>query len=215
MKIQILISKNSWANKHKKEIKTKLRRFCKKIIFLNNHKNLKRNYDLNIIFSYFKVIPKKFLSLSKANIIPHESKLPNGKGMSPLTWQILENKNKIFFSLIEACSNIDNGDIYYQKKVKIEKNLIFDEIKKIQLEENLKLILKFVKFYKKKKKIPIRRKQSGKATYYKRRRAEDSELNINDTIKNQFNLMRLADKVNYPTFFNIYGKKFKIILSKI
>ena len=215
MKIQILISKSSWANKYKKHIKTELKKFSKKIKFLNNHINLKKNYDLNIIFSYFKVIPKKFLSLSKANIIPHESKLPNGRGMSPLTWQILENKNKIFFSLIDASSKIDNGVIYFQKKVKIEKNLIFDEIKKIQLQENLKLILKFIKFYKKKKKIPFGKKQIGKSTYYKRRRVKDSELNINDSIKNQFNLMRTADKRNYPTFFKIYGKKFKIILSKI
>ena len=134
--------------------------------------------------------------------------------MSPLTWQILENKNKIFFSLIDASSKIDNGVIYFQKKVKIEKNLIFDEIKKIQLQENLKLILKFIKFYKKKKKIPFGKKQIGKSTYYKRRRVKDSGLNINDSIKNQFNLMRTADKRNYPTFLKLY-KKFKIILSKI
>ena len=40
------------------------------------------------------------------------------------------------------------------------------KLKKIQLQENLKLILKFIKFYKKKK-IPFGKKQIGKSTYYK------------------------------------------------
>ena len=97
MKIQILISKSSWANKYKYEIRNKLKDFSNNIIFLKNHNNLKKNYDLNIIFSYFKIIPKKFLARSKINLIPHESKLPKGRGMSPLTWQILENKKKFFF----------------------------------------------------------------------------------------------------------------------
>ena len=70
MKIQILISKNSWANKYKDEIRNKLKDFSNNIIFLKNYNNLKKNYDLNIIFSYFKIIPKKFLSRSKINVIP-------------------------------------------------------------------------------------------------------------------------------------------------
>ena len=130
MKIQILISKNSWANKYKNLIKLKLKKYSNTIKFFNKHQNLKKKYDINIIFSYFKIIPKKYLLFSKSNLIPHESKLPNGKGMSPLTWQILKNKNDIYFSLIEADVNLDSGLIYFQKKIKIKKNLLFHEIKK-------------------------------------------------------------------------------------
>lgn len=215
MKIQILISKNSWANEYKDEIRNKLKDFSNNIIFLKNHNNLKKNYDLNIIFSYFKIIPKKFLSRSKINLIPHESKLPRGKGMSPLTWQILENKKKIFFSLIEASSKIDSGVIFYQKAISFRKDLVFNEIKKIQLKENLNLIRKLIKYYNNKNKLPKGLKPSGKSSYYKRRTPADSELNINDSIKNQFNLMRVADSKNYPTFFKIHGKKFKIKIVKI
>ena len=88
MKIQILISKSSWANAYKKEIFSKVKEFSKSVSFLQNHKELKGNYDINIIFSYFKIIPKIYLKKSKVNLIPHESNLPKGKGMSPLTWQI-------------------------------------------------------------------------------------------------------------------------------
>lgn len=214
MKIQILISKNSWANSYKKIIKSKLKKFDKNIKFISNHKNLKKKYDINIIFSYFKIIPKKYLFFSKSNLVPHESKLPKGKGMSPLSWQILKKKKKIYFSLIEADTGIDNGVIYYQKQVNIKNYFLYDEIKMTQLIINLNLIQRFLNFYKKNKKMPNYKKQRGRSTYYPPRTPSDNEININDTIKNQFNLLRLSDNKRYPSFFTIYGKKFFINLTK-
>ena len=214
MKVQILISKSSWANYYKKKILNKLKRYSNNIILLNSHKKLKKNYDINIIFSYFKKIPNTYLKKSKVNLIPHESNLPKGKGMSPLTWQILEGKKKVFFCLIEANSKIDNGVIYYKKTKIIQKNLLFDEIKKIQLNENLKLLIKFVKFYKLKNKAPKSKVQIGKGTFYKKRDPSNSELKIQKSILSQFNLLRVVDNKNYPAFFKIYGKKNILKISK-
>tara|TARA_B110000305_G_C19160913_1_gene502547 strand:- start:137 stop:784 length:648 start_codon:yes stop_codon:yes gene_type:complete len=214
MKIQILISKSSWANKYKVEILNKLKEFSKNIEIFENHKKLKKNYDINIIFSYFKIVPKLYLKKSKINLIPHESDLPKGKGMSPITWQILENKKKIFFSLIEAGSKIDNGIIYYKKNVTIPKGFLFEEIKRIQLNQNLELIIKFIKFYKKNNKAPKSKKQIGKSTFYKKRNPKNSEIDVKDSILNQFNLLRIADNKNYPTFFKIYGKKYFLRINK-
>ena len=172
------------------------------------------NFTINVIFSYFSKIPKKYLLYSRYNLVPHESKLPEGKGMSPLTWQILNKKNKIYFSLIEANNKIDDGSIYYQKPVKVRKDLLFQEIKAVQLFENLKLIEKFICHLKKKKIAPKFLKKSGKNSFYKKRTPLDSELNINDTLKSQFNLLRVSDYDNYPVFFKIFGKKFKIKISR-
>jgi methionyl-tRNA formyltransferase len=214
MKIQILISKSSWANAYKKEIFSKVKEFSKSVSFLQNHKELKGNYDINIIFSYFKIIPKIYLKKSKVNLIPHESNLPKGKGMSPLTWQILEGKKKICFSLIEANSKIDNGVVYYKKIKTIPKDFLFDEIKKIQLNENLKLIVKFIKFYKRKNKAPNSKIQIGKSTFYKKRVPKNSEIIIKNSILSQFNLLRVVDNKNYPAYFRIYGKKYILKISK-
>lgn len=214
MKIQFLISKSSWANNYRKEIINKLKNHVGQIYFCNNHNKLKRNYDLNIIFSYFKIIPNTFLRKSKFNLIPHESDLPKGKGMSPLTWQILEGKKKIFFSLIEANTKLDGGLIYYKKTQKIPKDLLFDEIKKIQFNENLKLIVKFIKYYKKNKKAPIGKIQNGKSSFYKKRYPKNSQINIKHSIQSQFNLLRVVDNKNYPAYFKIYGKKYILRISK-
>lgn len=214
MKIQILIDKSSWANKFEIIIKKKLKRFSKNIKILNHHNKLKNNYDVNIIFSYFKKIPNKFLKKSKLNLVPHESDLPNGKGMSPLTWQILKNGKEVVFSLIEASSKIDNGKIYYKKKVKIPKYLLFEDIKKIQLKNNLLLIQKILNFLKKNQKPPPKKSGVGKSSFFKKRTPKDSKLDINLSIKDQFNLLRVCDNENYPPFFKIHGKKYVLKINK-
>ena len=214
MKIQILISKNSWAEKYKDIIKKKLSRFSSNIYIFGNHRNLKANFDINIIFSYYKIINEKFLKRSKFNLIPHESKLPAGRGMSPLSWQILQGRKKIIFSLIEATKKIDAGNIYYQKEISFNDALIFSEIKDLQFNSNLKLIIKFLKYYKIKNKSPRNIQQKGKASYFKLRTPKDSELNINKSLKSQFNLMRLCEYNHYPAYFYIKKKKYIIKLDK-
>jgi methionyl-tRNA formyltransferase len=209
MKILILISKTSWANSYKKLIKQELTLFSKKIKFISNHKTIKRKYryDINIIFSYFKIIEPKYLKYCKFNIIPHESDLPKGRGMSPLTWEILNGKKFFSFCLIEASSETDSGKIYFKKKVKIPENILFNEIKEIQFRENLFLIKKFLNSYKKKKPIKYK-EQRGKPTFYKSRKPRDHKLNVNKTIKSQFNLLRTSDNKLYPAYFEYKNKKF-------
>lgn len=214
MKIQILISKNSWATNFEKQIKNNLKKFSKKIIFNNNHKKIRKNFDINIIFSYFKKIPKNYLNKSKFNLIPHESALPKGKGMSPLTWQVINGNKFIIFSLIEATSKIDSGEIYFQKKVQIDKTKIFKEIKDIQFKTNISLILKFLNYYKKFKKKPKSKSQNGKSTFYKTRRPSDSKININKSLVSQLNLLRACDFQNYPAFFVFKNTKFLLKLDK-
>ena len=50
----------------------------------------------------------------------------------------------------------------------------------------------------------------GKGTYYKRRLPEDSEIDIEKSIKKNFNLLRVVDNEKYPAFFYYKGKKFII-----
>ena len=214
MKIQILISKNSWANKYKANIKNSLKKFSEKIFFTDNHKKLKNNYDICIVFSYFKIIEKKSLKFSKHNLILHESDLPKGRGMSPLTWQIIKGGKNITFSILEASDKIDNGKIYFKKIIKINNKKIFTEIKEIQLLNNLHLIKKFLKYFKRFKKAPPSKIQKGKPTYFKLRKSSDSKIDINKTIKSQFNLLRVCDDENYPSFFNYKNTKFFIKLYK-
>jgi len=46
MKIQILISKSSWAKDYQNQIKTNISKYSNDVKFIYSHKNLKKNYDI-------------------------------------------------------------------------------------------------------------------------------------------------------------------------
>jgi methionyl-tRNA formyltransferase len=45
--------------------------------------------DLAFFLGYYRLVPERALALHQHNLVVHESALPQGKGWSPLTWQIL------------------------------------------------------------------------------------------------------------------------------
>ena len=53
-----------------------------------------------------------------------------------------------------------------------------------------------------------------KTNYLKRREPEDSKLNVNKSIKSQFNLLRICDNENFPAFFYLSKKKYIIKIYK-
>ena len=214
MKIQILTSKDSWLNRNKrKTVVNYLKKFSKKISLINNHKNIKKNLDICIILSYYKIIPSKFLKYSKFNLVVHESNLPSGKGFSPLYWQILNGKKKIVFTLFEASQKMDAGDYYYKKSFSFKKNLFYNDIKIEQLKCALNMVSSFLKKYRSNKKIKLY-KQKGKSTYFRRRNAKDSMLNINKSLMSQINLIRICDNQRFPAYFKYRNKKFIINMKK-
>ena len=58
-------------------------------------------------------------------------------------------------------------------------------------------------------------KQRGSSTVYRRRTPNDSELNINKTLKLQFNLLRVVDNERYPAFFKHKNNKYILKVYKV
>ena len=54
----------------------------------------------------------------------------------------------------------------------------------------------------------------GKGNFNKRRYPKDSQLDINKTIKQQFNHLRINDNELYPSFFYHKGQKYIIKIFK-
>ena len=183
------------------------------VIVINSYNKIKRKNDVLIILSYFKIIPEKFLKISKYNLVVHESDLPNGKGFSPLSWQILEGKTEIVFTLFEASKYVDSGKYYSKKKFFFKKDMIFDEIKNKQLESSLSLLSDFIKNLKDGKKIKILN-QKGKSSYYQKRGKNSSKLNLKKSLFEQINLLRIVDNENYPAYFFYKNKKYLIKIFK-
>ncbi len=116
-------------------------------------------------------------------------------------------------SLIEAVKEIDAGPIYFQNSFMLDGTELSDEIRNIQGIQFLRIIKKFLVKYPNVKS----KKQSGKGNFNKRRYPKDSQLNINKTIKQLFNHLKINNNKLYPSFFHYKGQKYivKIFKEKI
>jgi len=204
MKIQILTDNlNSWIIPYAKRLHEELKALGHKSKLIQFYNEVTRG-DILVLLSCEKIVSKNILQKNKHNLVIHESALPKGKGWSPLTWQILEGKNKIPITLFEATENIDSGLIYAQKIMKFEGYELIDELRSIQGQYSIDLILDFINNY------PniIEKKQTGEESFYPRRTQRDSKLDITKTISEQFNLLRIVDNERYPAYFEYLGKKY-------
>ena len=120
-------------------------------------------------------------------------------------WQVLEGKKEIPFTMFEASSGVDDGDIYLQETLTLTGYELNDELREKQANFIIGLCLKFIDNY---SIYHTPKKQIGEETFYAKRGAEDSELDINKSIKEQFNLLRIVSNDDYPAFFEIDGHKY-------
>ncbi|MEA2099790.1 MAG: formyltransferase family protein [Campylobacterota bacterium] len=208
MKIAILTSNDQWFIPYAKELSQQIQN--SKLFF--SHKDIYENYDVVFILSHHTIVPKKYLTKNRYNIVIHASDLPKGKGWAPLFWQILENKKNIPFTMFEASNGVDDGEIYMQKNLELDGYELNEELREKQANFIIQMCLDFLENYDKYK-TPS--KQNGEESFYKRRTAKDSELDINKTIKEQFNLLRIVDNENYPAFFEIDGHKYSLKIDRI
>lgn len=210
-KIGILTDKESWLNRYIGDFIENLNQLEMQVELLNEI-YIHKNFDVLFVLSYSKIIKPAYLQLNKHNIVVHESDLPEGKGWSPLTWQIIEGKNECKISLFEASEEVDAGRIYLKDCIKLKGNELVEDIRKLQAEKTFEMCLEFLINYK--KNMENSYEQNGKESFYPRRTPKDSELDINKSIKEQFNLLRTVDNEKYPAFFYLEGEKYFLKIFK-
>lgn len=166
------------------------------ISFSSNYKKVNKQ-DLVFIMNYTKILPESFLKKNKECFIAHESKLPKYAGFAPVANQVLDNKKVIYISIIKAEKKVDTGDIYLTSEFKLSGNELSDELRKKQAVAKLRLIKNFLK------KFPYLnpRHQTGVGSFKKRRTYNSNKININKSLKSQFNILRIADNEKYPAYF--------------
>ena len=201
MKIAISTSQNQWFIPYAEELNKKI----KNSTLFFNHEDIKENYDVVFILSYHQIIKKEYLNKNKHNIVIHASNLPEGKGWAPMFWQILEGKNEIAFSMFEASVGVDDGDIYMKKQLILTGYELNEELRDKQAKFTIEMCLEFLNNYDKYKLAGV---QTGIESFYTKRIAEDSELDVSKSLDEQFNLLRIVDNENYPAFFYKDNKKY-------
>ena len=208
-KVTFLLDKsNLWFEKKLKNYDFRLNN--KYIFKISKNPNNIKNQNIVFPLSYTRILPESFLQKNELVLIAHPSKLPKDKGFAPLQYQILRNKNKVYMSLIKAVKEIDAGPIYFQNSFVLNGTELSDEIRNTQGIQLLNIIKKFLIKYPNIKS----KKQIGEGNFNKRRYPKDSQLDINKTIKQQFNHLRINDNELYPSFFYYKGQKYIIKIFK-
>ena len=191
---------NNWIEK---SIKKRFSKNTKKYIYLVS-KNKKRffNFDILFILGYTRFLSSNFLRKNSLNLVVHESDLPKGRGLAPVQWQLLKNKKRLPIKLFKVNQKIDTGDIYEHDYFFIKKSDLDNEIRFKQALATIKIIENFLRKYPRVKSS----KQKGKASYFKKRNPKDHKLDVNKSLKANFNLLRILIMKNI-LLISIYTEK--------
>jgi methionyl-tRNA formyltransferase len=210
LKITILVDNpDSWIVPYVEILIGRLERMGQTAHLVNRCQDIVAG-DIAFFLGCDRIVPTEALNLNDHNIVVHESALPQGRGWSPLTWQILEGKNSIPITLFEAEEELDSGMIYLQDQIQLEGHELIDEIRALQAEKTIELCLRFVDAY------PdlSGSEQKGQSSYYSRRTHADSEVNVDRTIEQLFDQFRVADNEKYPVFFCHRGFRYVLRIEK-
>ncbi len=211
MKISILSDADSWKNDFVPGLAKQLQRIGHNVWTVHRASQIPRG-DVLFLLGFTHLVPTLLLARNRHNIVLHESGLPKGKGWSPLSWQILEGKNRIMVTLFEAVEKVDAGPVYLRGIITLQGHELLDEIRGETTRTMRQMILYFIKHFD----VLINKgtPQRGRSTYYLRRTPDDCQLNINKPLRDQFNLLRIADVNRYPAFFVLRGHIYEIRITK-
>lgn len=211
LRISILSDEDTWLNPAIELLERRFLSAGHHVRWVHAPAELERG-DVCFILGVSRMLTSDHLARSRHNLVVHEDALPKGRGWSPMTWQILEGESRITVTLFEATSDVDAGPIYLQETIALEGHELVDEWRSVQAETTCALCARWVDSYP--AILGTARPQSGKGTYYERRRPHDSRLDPHKTIAEQFNLLRVVDNERYPAFVDLHGKRYTLMIEQ-
>ena len=168
--------------------------------------------DILFLISCHEIVGKDVRDLYKSTLVIHASDLPQGRGWSPHVWQIVEGKNQIPVTLLEAEDQVDSGAIWKQLLLSFEGHETCEEINQALFLAELELMDFAVSNL---DKIVPRQQDQREPTYYRKRTPEDSKLDPDRSIAEQFDLIRVADVNRFPAFFDFRGHRYTLRITKV
>lgn len=169
--------------------------------------------DVLFLISCHEIIKDSDKSKFTHTLVIHASDLPKGKGWSPHVWEIINGRTEITVTLLEAADKLDSGDIWKKISVPIPKHCLYDEINGLLFSNELLLMDYALENYKDIKTLV--QDTNSESTYYRLRTPQDSQIDPEKSIAEQFDNLRVCDPERFPAFFILHGHKYIIKLEKV
>ena len=139
--------------------------------------------DIVIVIAYGKIIPKKFLNLSKYGFINvHASLLPKWRGAAPIQRSIMNLDNQTGISIMKIVEELDAGPVMHQDKIQINENVDSLTLSKVLSKLGAKSIMKAIDKIEKGEARFIEQNH-GEATYAKKILKNEGKINWNENAK--------------------------------
>jgi methionyl-tRNA formyltransferase len=166
--------------------------------------------DIVIVVAYGKILPSELLSLKNIQFINiHASLLPKWRGAAPIQRAIMSLDNETGISIMKIVPKLDAGPILLKSKIKISKEMNYEQLSVQMSELGAKLILESLDLIESGKAKYISQNEK-EATYAKKISKQETKINWNVEAKT------LVAKINalYPspgTWFELNGSRIKVI----
>lgn len=180
--------------------------------FIKEFRNL--NIDLSIVVAYGKILPEELIKIPTLGTINiHYSLLPHYRGASPLEQALLNGDTITGVTIQQMAFKLDTGGIIVQEKVAIDinetKELLREKLIKLGGETLVKILPDIITH----NKIDSTPQDESMASYCKKHKKEDGEINPNGNPIENYNKYRAF--FGWPgIFFFKNNKRIKITKAK-
>jgi methionyl-tRNA formyltransferase len=190
-----------WARAHSAQARTRIHR----------HSDELTGGDILFLVSCHQIIRQPVRQLFRHTLVLHASALPEGRGMSPHIWQILQGADRLTVTLLDARDELDSGDIWHQIELRFDGTELHDEIHAKLFSAELALMSWALDHCDN----ATPRQQSGESSYFRKRSPQDSRIDPSRPLADSFDLLRVADPERYPAFFEHRGQTYRIRIDKL
>jgi len=180
------------------------------LVLLKDYSEITNNFDLLIVASYGKIIPKKFLDLPRhGSINVHPSLLPKHRGASPIQTAILNGDKVTGVSIMVMDEKMDHGPIISNLQFPISQKYNYKELETLLAVKGAKLLEEIIPIFLSGK-IKAKDQDHSKATFTKILRREDGEVGLDDDPHEIERKSRAFDP--WPGIYTIWkGKRIKLL----
>lgn len=167
--------------------------------------------NLIVAANYPKLISKEVLN-KYICINTHWSLLPRWRGVHPTAWAILNDDQKIGYTIHFMEEDFDTGDIIFQDSIPNSDDLTLLELHKRLANMQADGVLKVIEKYEKTGRFDTTKQNHKDATYVPQRVPANGLIDWNWSARRIFNLVRVLPEPQYPGAFTFYKNRKLVIV---
>lgn len=208
--ISVVVDTRGWFDEHAIALVEALAGRGHRAHFVTHYADVPAG-DIAFYLSCTRLTPGEMLDRNALNLVVHASDLPRGRGFSPLVWQVLEGMNEIPLTMITMTEQADAGDIVMKRRIMFEGHELNDEMRDRMGRAIMAMCLDLLDQHE-----PLGlQPQRGEPSWYRKRGPQDSRLDPDISIADQFDLLRVVDNERYPAFFDLRGHRYALSIRKL